>query len=253
MSQQPKNALVTGGAIRLGREIALSLASLGWGVAIHYNGSADEAQRTVSEIAATGGRAIAIRADLAREAEVAALIGRVGAQFGTLGLLVNNAAVFESDEWNTATRDSWDLHMEINLRAPFVLSQDFARQLAEGATGAIINILDQRVFKPTPKFMTYSLSKAGLHWLTTTMAQALAPQVRVNAIAPGPSFIGKRQDVETFERQRAATPLGHGASASDLLGAIAYLVGAPTVTGQTITVDGGQHIAWQTPDFLVQE
>jgi NAD(P)-dependent dehydrogenase (short-subunit alcohol dehydrogenase family) len=167
--------------------------------------------------------------------------------------LINNASIFEYDDWQSATRESWDRHMEINLRAPFVLSQAFARQLGKDGHGAIVNIIDQRVLKPTPQFMSYSLSRTGLYWLTQTMAQALAPQVRVNAVAPGPSFIGARQSREEFEKQRASTILGRGAEEADLVAAVRYLLSAQTVTGETIVVDGGQHLAWRTQDVLVQE
>ncbi len=243
-----KTVLVTGGAKRFGRAIVLDLARAGWNVVVHYNGSQDEARATVSDAAALGVNATAVKADLARENEVQGLIGKAGA----LDALINNASIFEYDEFKSATRASWDRHMEINLRAPFVLAQNFAAQLGQ-REGAIVNIIDQRVLKPTPQFMSYGISRAGLHWLTRTMAQALAPQVRVNAVAPGPSFIGARQSEEAYARQRAATPLGRGADVADLVGAVRYLLEARSVTGEMIAVDGGQHIAWQTPDATVQE
>lgn len=243
-----KTVLVTGGAKRLGRAIVLELARCGWNVAVHYNGSEDEARATAAEAAALGVNAKTVKADLAREDEMQALIAKAGA----LDALINNASIFEYDELKSATRASWDRHMEINLRAPFVLAQNFAGQLGE-REGAIVNIIDQRVLKPTPQFMSYGVSRAGLHWLTRTMAQALAPKVRVNAVAPGPSFIGARQSVDAYAGQRAATPLGRGAEVGDLTGAVRYLLEARSVTGEMIAVDGGQHIAWQTPDVMVQE
>jgi NAD(P)-dependent dehydrogenase (short-subunit alcohol dehydrogenase family) len=243
-----KTVLVTGSAKRFGRAIVLDLARAGWNVVVHYKGSEDEARSTAAEAAAFGVKATTVKADLAREDEVQGLIAKAG----PLDALINNASVFEFDDVRSATRASWDHHMETNLRAPFVLSQNFAGQLGE-REGVIVNIIDQRVLKPTPQFMTYSLSRASLYWLTRTMAQALAPQVRVNAVAPGPSFIGARQNEDAFARQRAATPLGRGAEVADLVGAVRYLVEARSVTGEMIAVDGGQHIAWQTPDVLVQE
>lgn len=237
--------LITGAAKRFGRAVALDLAKHGWDIALHYNTSEDEARQTEAEVRALGVKTALIKADLAREDEVASLVERAG----PLDALVNNASIFEYDDWQSATRASWDRHMEINLRAPFVLSQALARQ----GGSAVVNIIDQRVLKPTPQFMTYSLSRAGLHWLTRTMAQAFAPQVRVNAVAPGPSFIGARQDEETYARQRASTPLGLGASVEDLTAAVRYLLEAKSVTGEMIAVDGGQHLAWKTPDVLVQE
>jgi len=243
-----KTVLVTGGARRFGRAIVLDLARAGWNVVVHYNGSEQDARATASEAAALGVSATIVKADLAREDEVQGLIGKAGA----LDALINNASIFEYDELKSATRASWDRHMEINLRAPFVLAQNFAAQLG-GREGAIVNIIDQRVLKPTPQFMSYGVSRAGLHWLTRTMAQALAPLVRVNAVAPGPSFIGARQSEEAYARQRASTPLGRGAEVADLVGAVRYLLEARSVTGEMIAVDGGQHIAWQTPDATVQE
>ncbi|MBV9991322.1 MAG: SDR family oxidoreductase [Alphaproteobacteria bacterium] len=237
--------LITGAAKRFGRAIALDLGKHGWDVALHYNTSEEEARQTEAEVRALGVKAALVKADLAREDEVASLVDRAG----PLDALINNASIFEYDDWQSATRESWDRHMEINLRAPFVLSQALARQ----GGSAVVNIIDQRVLKPTPQFMTYSLSRAGLHWLTRTMAQALAPQVRVNAVAPGPSFIGARQDEASYARQRASTPLGLGASVEDLTGAVRYLLEAKSVTGEMIAVDGGQHLAWKTPDVLVQE
>jgi len=237
--------LVTGAAKRFGRAIALDLARHGWDIAIHYMSSEAEARETETQVRALGVQATLVHGDFAREDEVAGLVERAG----PLDALINNASIFEHDDWQSATRQSWDRHMEINLRAPFVLSQALARQ----GGSAIVNIVDQRVLKPTPQFMTYSLTRSGLHWLTRTLAQGLAPQVRVNAVAPGPSFIGARQSEADYQRQRGATPLGLGASVEDLTGAVRYLLEAESVTGQTIAVDGGQHLAWRTEDVLVQE
>ena len=162
-----------------------------------------------------------------------------------------SASIFENDDWQSASRASWDAHMETNLRAPFLLSQTFARQVP--GKGAIVNIVDQRVLKPTPQFISYSLSKAGLHWLNTTLAQALAPRVRVNAVGPGPTMKNERQSPADFEQQRKATLLGHGADPADICGAVRYLLEASAVTGQMIAVDGGQHLIWQTPDVRGKE
>jgi NAD(P)-dependent dehydrogenase (short-subunit alcohol dehydrogenase family) len=180
-------------------------------------------------------------------------VGRAVAELGPLTGLVNSASIFERDEWATATQGSWNRHMTVNLRAPFVLLQEFARALPQSAHGAIVNIVDQRVLKPTPQFLSYSLSKAGLFWLNTTLAQALAPRIRVNAVAPGPTMINARQSEEQFRRQREATILGTGAEPQDVCGAVRYLLDAPAVTGQMIAVDGGQHLIWQTPDVSVVE
>ncbi|PAU97450.1 SDR family oxidoreductase [Paracoccus salipaludis] len=251
-------ALVTGAAKRLGRAMALALAERGHDIAIHYNGSAAEAEATAAEARALGVRAQAFRADLLDEDQTQGLIPSVVQALGPLTVLVNNASIFEHDTLETATRDSWDRHIGSNLRAPFVLTQAFAAQLPppparDGepvAHGLVVNMIDQRVLKPTPAFMTYSLAKAGLWWLTRTSAQALAPHVRVNAIGPGPTMQGARQSDVHFARQRAATILQRGADAGDIARALLYLLDAKAVTGQLICVDGGQHLGWQTPDIL---
>ena len=252
-------ALVTGGARRLGRAMALALAGRGLDVAIHYDRSGAEAEQTAAEARALGVRAATFQADLLDEDATRALVPAVTAALGPLTVLVNNASIFENDTIETATRTSWDRHIGSNLRAPFVLTQEFARQLppdipAQGpepeARGVIVNMIDQRVLKPTPAFMTYSLAKAGLWALTRTSAQALAPRIRVNAIGPGPTMQADRQCADHFARQRAATILERGADAPDIVAALLYLLDARAVTGQLICVDGGQHLAWRTPDIL---
>jgi NAD(P)-dependent dehydrogenase (short-subunit alcohol dehydrogenase family) len=165
-----------------------------------------------------------------------------------LTALVNNASVFESDTLANMTRESWDKHIETNLRAPLVLAQNFAEQLPETAEGAIVNLLDQRLLKPTPQFLSYGVSKAGLHWLTVTLAQSLGPRIRVNAVAPGPTLRNARQSEAHFKRQQASTILGRGALPEDVAAATQYLLEARAVTGQMIAVDGGQHLVWRTPD-----
>jgi NAD(P)-dependent dehydrogenase (short-subunit alcohol dehydrogenase family) len=255
-----KRALVTGAGKRLGRAMALYLAQRGFDVAVHYATSADSANEVVAEIEAMGQRAVAIQADLL---DIDAMEGLLPAAAKGLGgpitCLVNNASIFEYDTLEKATRESWDRHMNSNLRAPFVLSQAMAAQGLEAATddaeepmaaGLIINMLDQRVRKLTPGFMTYTLAKMGLWALTQTSAQALAPHVRVNAIGPGPTLQGSRQSRTHFDAQRAATILERGANPSDITAALGYFLDAPAVTGQLLCVDGGQHLGWQTPDVL---
>jgi NAD(P)-dependent dehydrogenase (short-subunit alcohol dehydrogenase family) len=181
------------------------------------------------------------------------LVERAAKEIGPLTALINSASLFENDDWQSATRQSWDDHMEVNLRAPLLLSQMFAKQLPENAKGNIVNIIDQRVLKPTPQFLSYSVSKAGLYWLTTTLAQGMGPRIRVNAVGPGPTLKNPRQSDADFNRQRDATVLKHGASPADICGAVRYLLEADAVTGQMIAVDGGQHLIWQTPDVQVSE
>ncbi|MFM2129116.1 MAG: hypothetical protein RL477_662 [Pseudomonadota bacterium] len=240
----PRAALVTGAARRIGRAIALALAEAGWAVAIHHRESGEEAEALAADIAARGGRAVALEADLSREREIEDLVPRAETALGPLGVLVNNASVFERDDALGATRASWDLHMEVNLRAPFVLSQVFARRLPEGAGGAIVNILDQRVRNLTPHFTSYTVSKAGLWTLTQTMALALAPRVRVNGVAPGPVLPSIRQTQAQFDAQARATPLGRATAPREIAEAVLFLLEAPSVTGQMLALDGGQHLNW---------
>ena len=248
-----KTVLVTGAAKRLGRAIALDLAAAGWDIALHYHGSAAEADTAAAEVRKAGVRCETFQCNLSNEGETAALIGRAAAALGPLTALVNSASLFENDDWQSASRASWDAHMETNLRAPLVLSQALARQVPAAATGCIVNIIDQRVLKPTPQFLSYSLSKAGLYWLTTTLAQGMGPRVRVNAIGPGPTIRNARQSEADFARQRDATVLKRGAEPADVCAAVRYLLGAQAVTGQLLAVDGGQHLIWQTPDVSVTE
>ena len=243
---KPGTALVTGGATRIGRAISLRLATLGWAVAVHYRESDADAQTLADEIEAAGGAAVTLDADLAIESQTAGLMARA-AMLGPVTCLVNNAAEFERDEITDATRESWDMHMETNLRAPFVLCQAMARDLPADAQGAIINLIDQRVWNLTPHFMSYTLSKAGLWTLTRTLALALAPDIRVNAIGPGPTLPSKRQSPTLFAAQQSAQPLGRGAAPDEIADAVAYLLDAPAVTGQMLALDGGQHLGWSHP------
>lgn len=241
---QPRTALVTGAGKRIGRAIALDLAAQGWNVAIHYGHSAEGAEEVRAEAEAAGVRAVTLKADLTREAETETLVDRAVEALGPLGALVNNASVFEYDRWDTADRASWDLHMDANLRAPFVLTQAFARQVAEDAAGAVVNIIDERVWNLTPHFVTYTLSKAGLWTLTQTLALALAPRIRVNGIGPGPTLPSPRQSQEQFDRQCDSMPLRHGTTPEQVAEAVRFILNAPAMTGQMIALDGGQHLAW---------
>ena len=251
-------ALVTGAGKRLGRACALALAGAGYDVAVHYAASREEAEKVAAAIRNMGRRAETVQADLTDEAAMQGLVpAAAGALGGPLTCLVNNASTFDYDNIRTADRAGWDRHMECNLRAPFVLTQAFAAQVPGAARDAngeplaravVVNLIDQRVRKLTPEFMTYTLSKAALWTLTQTAAQALAPDVRVNAIGPGPTLRGARQSETHFANQRANTISGRGSNPEDVTGALLYLLGAHAVTGQLICVDGGQHLGWQTPD-----
>lgn len=258
-----KRAMVTGAGARLGRAMAVCLAGRGYDVAVHYAGSEAGAAETVRLCQAEGARAVALQADLLDMAATGELVPRAAeALGGPLSVLVNNASIFEYDTLATATPASWDRHLNSNLRAPLFLTQAFAAQAPKATTDAnaepeaqalVVNMVDQRVHKLTPEFMTYTLAKMGLWALTRTAAQALAPDVRVNAIGPGPTLIGARQSEAHFARQRAGTVLGRGANPEDVTGALAFFLDAKAVTGQMLAVDGGQHLGWQTPDIAGPE
>ncbi len=252
-------ALVTGAGQRLGQHMAIALAKRGYDVAVHYAGSAQGAEDTVAACRAEGVKAQTFQADLLDPHRTEALVPEVAQAMGPLTVLINNASIFEHDTLATATPDSWDRHMGSNLRAPLFLTQAFAAQVPEAplddggeplANGLVINMIDQRVRKLTPEFMTYTLAKMGLWAFTQTAAQALAPRIRVNAIGPGPTMQGVRQSAKHFADQRAATVLKRGSSPAGIVQALGYFLEATEVTGQLICVDGGQHLAWQTPDVL---
>lgn len=255
-------ALVTGAGRRLGRAMALYLAQRGHDLAIHYASSQGEAEEFALEIRALGRRAVTLQADLLDEAQVETLVPRATEALGPLTVLINNASIFEYDRIQTATKKSWDRHIGSNLRAPYVLIQHFAKQCPPAelddqnepvAKGLVINMLDQRVWKLTPEFSTYTIAKMGLWALTQTAAQGLAPHIRVNGIGPGPTMQGARQTESHFTRQRANTVLNRGANPAEIVAALGFFLDSPSVTGQMIAVDGGQHLGWKTPDVLGPE
>jgi len=238
------NVLITGAAHRIGRAIALDMASQGFGVAVHYLHSQETAEALVTLIQDSGGRATLVKADLAIEDDVKEIIPTVTNILGPLTVLVNNASKFENDTVHDASREKWDLHMDVNLRTPFVLSQMFAEQVPEGVEGNIVNILDQRVLNLTPFFMSYTLSKMGLWTLTQTLAMALAPNIRVNGVGPGPTLKNERQSEDDFARQWTEIPLRRRIMPEEIADAIRYIIHAPSMTGQMIALDGGQHLGW---------
>lgn len=244
MSEAAGTALVTGGGARIGRALALDLGRAGWAVAVHQRTDGGPAREVAEEIVAGGGRAVALAADLTDEARARALMAEAAAALGPLTCLVNNAAVFENDDAATATMATWERHMAVNLRAPFVLIQEFAAQVPEGAEGNVVNILDQRVWNLTPHFTSYTVSKSALWTLTRSLALALAPSIRVNAIGPGPTLPSARQTEDQFSAQVAATPLGRGTTPEEICQALRFILAAPALTGQMIALDGGQHLDW---------
>lgn len=246
----PRAALITGGGRRIGRVIALALAGAGYAVALHANRSRNEAEALAAEIVGQGGRAVVVLADLTDARAVRGLVPAAAA-FAPLTLLVNSAAEFEPDDIATLEAARFERTLAVNLAAPLFLAQAFAAQAPAGAS--IVNVLDQRVLKPTPRFLSYTLSKSALYTATTTLAQALAPRIRVNAVAPGPTLPSPRQSDAEFAAQAATLPLARGPRPEDIAAAVLYLAGADSVTGVTIPVDGGQHLAWRTPDSDVAE
>jgi NAD(P)-dependent dehydrogenase (short-subunit alcohol dehydrogenase family) len=243
----PKAALVTGGGQRIGRACCRALAEAGYAVAVHYHHSLGEAEVTAAAIRDSGGKATTLAADLADEDQVTTLLQRAATALGPIGVLVNNASIFEGDTIDTTTRDSWDAHMAVNLRAPFVLIQQFARYLPAEAGGSIINLLDERVWSLTPYFVSYTLTKAGLWTLTQTTALALAPRIRVNGIGPGPTLPSPRQSHEQFLQQCQSMPLQRGTAPDEIAAALRFILDAPAMTGQMIALDGGQHLGWAQP------
>jgi NAD(P)-dependent dehydrogenase (short-subunit alcohol dehydrogenase family) len=239
-------ALVTGGAKRIGRAIALDLATHGWSVAVHFHHSADDAASVVTEISEAGGKAAALGADLAEPRDTEDLIKGATAALGPVTTLVNNASAFERDSIDDFSTELWDAHLDINLRAPAILTKAFAGALPDGHDGNIINLIDQRVWNLTGEFLSYSVSKVGLWGLTQMSAIALAPRIRVNGIGPGPVLPSSRQSAADFARQSAATPMGRSTAPQEICDAVRYILGAPSMTGQMIALDGGAHMTWNT-------
>jgi len=242
-------ALITGGARRIGRALALEAARAGYDVAIHHRDALTDAQSLADEIAVLGRRTTILHADLSNAHDVAALIPAATAALGPVTLLVNSASMFEDDRLPTLTADSWHSHLAVNLTTPVMLTQAFAAALPASTDGLVVNIVDQRATHPNPLFFSYTLSKTALLTATTMAAQALAPRIRVNAIGPGPVLASVHQDEAAFAAEAAATPLGHPVAPEEIAAALRYLIDARSVTGQMISVDAGQHLAWRTPDI----
>lgn len=237
--------LITGSARRIGRAIAIDLAQAGWQVAVHYRRSSDDAELLVDEIRAAGGAASAIAGDLASQADVERLVPECRKVLGAPACLINNASEFLLDTVETVTPGTWDTHLDINLKAPVFLARAMFLQLPDGVQGNVINIIDQRVWKLTPDFFSYTISKAGLWTATRTLAQALAPRVRVNAIGPGPVLKSIHQTDADFAQEAQSTLLGHGPAPAEIAAAVRFILGSPSLTGQMVALDGGQHLTWR--------
>jgi NAD(P)-dependent dehydrogenase (short-subunit alcohol dehydrogenase family) len=238
----PRTALITGAARRIGRAIAVDLAAHGWRVGLHYRRSRDEAERLAEEIGRAGGSAAALPGNLADLKDVRALIERCTQALGAPSCLVNNAAEFLPDTITSVTSSGWETHFDVNLKAPVFLAQALYLNLPDGVQGNVINIVDQRVWRPTPEFFSYTISKAGLWTATQTLAQAMAPRVRVNAIGPGPVLKSVHQTDKDFEAEKSATLLACGPTLAEIAAAVRFILDTPSMTGQMIALDGGQHL-----------
>jgi NAD(P)-dependent dehydrogenase (short-subunit alcohol dehydrogenase family) len=250
MNTKRRTILITGGAQRIGRALVEHFAALGWRVIVHYHRSHQEAKDLQEQLTAQKYSCEIIAADLLTEAEVQALIPTINQRWGSIDSLINNASIFEHDDVASSTRQDWDSHMETNLRAPFVLSQTFAKQVPAPTDATIINILDQRVWNLTQHFISYTLSKFGLWGLTQTMALALAPHIRVNGIGPGPALANHRQTAADFHGLCLNTPLKRGPRLDEICRAAQFIIDSPSMTGQMIALDGGQHLGWSFPHPL---
>jgi NAD(P)-dependent dehydrogenase (short-subunit alcohol dehydrogenase family) len=246
-----KAALVTGAARRIGLAIAERLAGAGYDLAIHSSeATRPEADAAAQHLRKQGCEAVVIAAELADPAQPERIVAAARAALGPLSVLVNNASIFERDAAETIDVALFDKLMAVNLRAPVLLAQHFAHQVPEGQEAVIVNLVDQRVWRPTPQFFSYSIAKAGLWWATQTLAQAFAPRrIRVNAVGPGPVLPNTPQGNAGFEKEVAGVLLKRAVAPAEIAEAVLFLVEARNVTGQMIAVDSGQHLAWETPDI----
>jgi NAD(P)-dependent dehydrogenase (short-subunit alcohol dehydrogenase family) len=249
MSQRPV-VLVTGSARRLGREIALELAAHGWDIALHYRASATDAAATLQDLRERGAAAEGFAADLADEAACRELVPRVLQHFGRLRAVVNNASLFEHDDVKSFSAALMDRHWRANVAPAVMLAHALHDAQGEGETGCVVNLLDQKLWNPNPDYLSYTLSKAALQTATTLLAQALAPRVRVCGVAPGVTLPSGPMDAQAFAQAHRMTPLQRSSTAADVAGAVRYLLDASAVTGSTLLVDGGQHLAHQPRDVM---
>jgi len=245
-----KSVLITGAAQRIGRAIALDFAHNGWNIALHCHTSGAAADKLAKEIEKLGRKAVVVSCDLSDSEAAGKIFSHATSQLGAITCLINNASVFEPDDINSVSPSSWSLHLDVNLKAPVFLAQSFSRQLGPAGEGNIINLIDQRVWKLNPQFLSYTTSKAALWTLTRTLAQALAPAIRVNAIGPGPALPNERQRRQDFKKQISATLLKRGTSPQEICQTIQFILATPAMTGQMIALDGGQHLAWRTADVV---
>ncbi len=249
MAQNKPTALITGASQRVGRAIALGLADHGYDIAVHYNGSHRAADKTVDDLKTIGVNAAAVQANLLNTKDASSLINKASeAMGGKITCLINNASLFEPDNIHTCTAERFQDHMNVHVLAPLLLMQAFSIAL-NGDDGNVINMIDQRVKRLNPSFMTYTLSKTALWTLTQTAAMALAPTVRVNAVAPGPTLRSIHQTADHFAKETKQIPLQKGPDLNEIVSLMKFILNTPSLTGQMLALDGGQHLAWQTPDY----
>lgn len=249
-----KTILITGAANRIGAAIAITMAKAGYAIIVHFNRSETQAHQVCKTITKLGGRAAPIHADLSNASQRGKLLDQAITIFGPLHALINNASVFEPDSALTLDDALWDIHFDLHAKTPLFLARDFAHQLPAGTKGNIINIIDERVLRNDPGYLSYSLSKSVLWTATKSLAQSLAPHIRVNAIGPGPTLPHKRQSEEQFKKSIAQLPLQTSANPDDIANGVLFLLNTPSMTGQMLAMDGGEHLDWRgcaglTPAF----
>ena len=246
---EARKIIITGGATRVGAAIAEKLSGPNVEITIHYNKSKSKAENLKKKLEKNGTKIYLIKGDLSKETDVNKIIKFAKSKLKYFDCLINNASLFENDKLDNFTSQSWEKHITINLKAPAYLSKEFSKNI-KGKNNNIINIIDQRVFKLTPFFFSYTLSKTGLYTLTKTSAMSLAPQIRVNGIAPGPTIKNKRQSMKHFKNQYLATPLKKQVNVDEVCNAVDFFIKNSSITGQVIALDSGQSLNWQTPDIL---
>ena len=241
--------IITGGATRIGAAIAKKLSKPGVEIVIHYNKSKLNAEKLKKELSKNKTKVFLVKGDLSKETDVNKILKFAKSKLKYFNCLINNASLFENDKLENFTTNSWGRHLRTNLRAPALLSQGFAKYV-KGNNSNIINIIDQRVFKLTPFFFSYTISKTGLYTLTKTSAMSFAPNIRVNGIAPGPTIKNKSQSLKHFKKQYLSTPLKKQVNVQEICNAVDFLIKNRSITGQVIAVDSGQSLNWQTPDIM---
>ena len=246
---EAKKIIITGGATRIGAAIANKLSGPNKEIVIHFNKSKSKAEDLKKKLFLKGSKIYLIKADLNKDSDLKKIIKFAKSKLKYFDCLINNASLFENDKLENFTSQSWEKHITTNLKAPAYLSKEFSKNI-KGKNNNIINIIDQRVFKLTPFFFSYTLSKTGLYTFTKTSAMSLAPQIRVNGIAPGPTIKNKRQSMKHFKNQYLATPLKKQVNVDEVCNAVDFFIKNSSITGQVLAIDSGQSLNWQTPDIL---